>query len=260
MADWNDRFAALGGKADEAMHLMKPYRSMQSRIGAKKKPVACIWGADAATTKEQELTTRELSNWLKRSDPEKLMISGRRSAAVAEGASVILRAALSTYFHESKSPKLNTIITGGAEGVDSIAFDLAREFDIALVGHYTPTKFARPSMQGCSSSQLVAGPSPVKDATAISSLLRRMRAPVHKDPRFPVFLAYMEGQWEARDTINASLADACIGFVNTKSTSHDGTKATLNIFANGIYAFPHSGSNTFSDGGRKDQIVRLQVI
>lgn len=225
-------------------------------------------GGDVATSEEQRLLARELSSWLTQSNPAKLMISGRRSAAVAEGARGVLQTALRTYFDVSQRPELHTIVTGGAEGVDSVAFDLAREFDLTVAGQYTPTKFARPSMRGRASEYFVAGPSPVKDAKTISSFLRRMTVPVHKDSRFPIFLSYMEGQWEARDTINAKLGDACIGFVDTKSTSHDGTKATLNIFAHGIYAFPHSRSTTFADDSttirriatRKGQIVGLEIL
>ena len=57
----------------------------------------------------------------------------------------------------------------------------------------------------------------------------------------------MEGQWEARDTHNAELADACIAFLTNEKREHDGTKATLNIFTMGRYAHFGSASHWETD-------------
>ena len=55
-------------------------------------------------------------------------------------------------------------------------------------------------------------------------------------------LVFSYRQWEARDTANAQLAHACVAFLThdpvKRGKGHDGTKATLNVFAAGRYAHP----------------------
>eukprot|EP00961_Rhodomonas_salina_P063920 859052-Rhodomonas_salina.1 len=81
------------------------------------------------------------------------------------------------------------------------------------------------------------------------------------DTEFGPFLALMEGQWEARDTINAELAGALVAFLTADGRkTHDGTKATLNIFSDGRYAHPLEGSRgewETEEGVRLPDIVPL---
>jgi len=133
---------------------------------------------------------------------------------------------------------------------------ITRNFSIC--GQYTPTKFARADVFDKSTNpkpiipveqikSLKAGPSDIKRAELIS-----VQQYNHDSPQpFLKFLAIMEAQWEGRDTQNASIADAVVGFAkynpekDVTERKHDGTKSTLNIFAHGRYAHPLEDKNEF---------------
>ena len=191
-----------------------------------------------------EALVNNLSDFLDRAKPEFLMISGRRRLDVAEGAHEILKNALERHTRKAHS-RLKAIVTGCAEGVDMIAFSIAQDLGIRVVGYYTPTMFARPSLRGRRS--IAKGPSPLASVQEVNRLLHSLGSPPSQHPQFKRFLELMEGQWQSRATLNAHMADACVGFVDTKVVPHDGTKATLNIFASGVYAYPLRNSNKFDD-------------
>ena len=209
----------------------------QQAVGKRKRPVLAIWGADVASEEELETFRTLIVNFLKRIRPARLMISGRRAVEIATPAEQLLRHALGAVAAEDVGPR--QIITGGADGVDSLAVRIAHDDSTrTVVGQYTPTAFARADVEAklnptpvqiVGFQGLEPGASPLRDAEEMA---------LPPSTPFPEFIALMEGQWEARDTHNTELADACIAFLSAGKTGHDGTKASLNIFADGRYAHP----------------------
>jgi len=132
---------------------------------------------------------------------------------------------------------------------------------LKVMGEYTPTKFARadvfdkktnpkPTMSLENNHKLTAGPSDIIPAAKIINIPEyspSMSIGIGRpqgELSFDQFLSVMEAQWEGRDTNNAMLAKAVIGFLkfNPKKDdterAHDGSKSTLNMFAYGRYAHP----------------------
>eukprot|EP00286_Rhodomonas_abbreviata_P017894 CAMPEP_0181325830 /NCGR_PEP_ID=MMETSP1101-20121128/21151_1 /TAXON_ID=46948 /ORGANISM="Rhodomonas abbreviata, Strain Caron Lab Isolate" /LENGTH=279 /DNA_ID=CAMNT_0023434197 /DNA_START=25 /DNA_END=861 /DNA_ORIENTATION=- len=241
----NGRFDALPADADlndNWKDAMADLARRQAKVG--RKPVLAIWVGDVAKAEQQEKLVEVVIDFLDKVHPRKLLMSGRRAPSVADQAEQLMRRALG-----SKSWKPETLIAGGADGVDSVALRLTDKSgsaipDIKVKGYYTPTKFARADAEGKMNPKpmkledfdgLQEGPSPLQNA-------EKMSLP-EAGSNFGEFLSLMEGQWEARDTWNAEHADAVIAFLTADGrTTHDGTKATLNIFAEGRYAHPLEGS------------------
>eukprot|EP00961_Rhodomonas_salina_P050788 682076-Rhodomonas_salina.1 len=73
---------------------MKQLFFRQQEVGKKPTPILAIWGADVATEEQQETLLKVLVEFLGQVCPCNLMISGRRSAAVADQAEKLLRRAL----------------------------------------------------------------------------------------------------------------------------------------------------------------------
>ena len=143
-------------------------------------------------------------------------------------------------------------ISGGADGVDSIFLsnDLKayrEENNVKVKGFYTPTKNARADtgdnpIDFAHFPEMKAGQSPLaqgKNQVATDDELDAVTNPFHPDDGIPNFLNRMEGEWGWRDTEDATEADAIIGILslNKAPNAHDGTKATLNIFRQGIYDY-----------------------
>ena len=210
----------------------------QQMVGAKNLPVLAIWGVDIATDAQLQKLKEVVTHFLAEAKPTKLMLSGRRASSVAQKAELLLRRVLS-----ASTSKPQVIISGGADGVDSVALRLTDPSQLALpnlgiTGQYTPTPFARADVLGKGNTQpeelrgLSPGASPLIEVAA-------MPVPAPGGEGFAEFIAQMEGQWEARDTYNAEQADAVLAFLTADGRKgHDGTKATLNIFAVGRYAHP----------------------
>ena len=186
-------------------------------------------------------------------------LGGDQSPTHAHQAEEILRAALT---QSTFKPKV--LITGGADGVDGVALRLRDSPpypNYAVKGWYTPTPFARADLgePPLDLTGLEPGPAPLNPPNMDAA---SMPVPEPGAPEFMEFLAMMEGQWEARDTMDAEEADAVIAFLSTgkPKTNHDGTKATLNIFTEGRYAHPLA-SGTFGweaePQGRSPGVVEL---
>lgn len=231
----------------------------QYAIGLRKRPVMAVWNVDVATDDEIEALALVVRRFLSEVRAERVMLSGRRASSVATPVERLLRRALgrdsareeSWPNHGSFLPSV--LVTGGADGVDSVALKLAHPArplyaGLRAIGQYTPTPFARADvptednpfpMELCG---LTPGWSPLVDEGKMPE-----RVPELGEPELDAFLALMEGQWEARDTCNAEQADACLAFLSSSDQRtnglgplrlHDGTKATLNIFTEGQYAHP----------------------
>ena len=208
----------------------------QQAVGQRGRPVLVIWGVDVASEEELETFRAQIVHFLERVRPARLMLSGRRALEIAKPAEELLRHALGAVAAEDVGPR--EMITGGADGVDSVAVRIARDDPTrTVVGQYTPTAFARADVEG------KLNPTPVQiigfqGLQPGASPLRHAEEMALPPTDTFEFLALMEGQWEARDTHNAELADACVAFLSAGKTGHDGTKATLNIFGHGRYAHP----------------------
>lgn len=224
----------------------------QNIVGKSDKPMLVIWNIDKATDGQLMELKKVIENFFSTVKPEQLMISGRRASAVADKAQILLHQVL-TDKKSAFQPK--TIITGGADGVDSVPLRILKTLNDQcpkIIGQFTPTPFARADVSSSHNDDplpsldehfngLTPGASPLCAVEHIGSI------PDPSDSSFRQFLSVMEGQWEARDTHNSGLADACLAFLTEdpikKRTGHDGTKATLNIFASGRYAHPFKGEN-----------------
>jgi len=227
--------------------------SRQREIGDSGKPVLVVWNIDKATESQLKTLKKVIEHFLRKAKPEKLMISGRRSPAVAKQAQILLHRILTDDKKSTFQPK--TLITGGADGVDSIALRIGQTLKDRhpnIIGQFTPTPFARADVSSSQNNDplpsldenfdgLTPGASPLCATEHIGSI------PNPSDSSFREFLSIMEGQWEARDTHNAESADACLAFLTVypkeRKASHDGTKSSLNIFTNGRYAHPLKGDD-----------------
>jgi len=226
----------------DVVDAMSELAAVQHAVGRQSVPLLAIWGVDAASTAQLEELTAVTAAFLETVRPDMLMLTGRRAPAVARQAEVLLRRVLGA----PSGFKPEKLITGGADGIDAVALRLANEEPPAspglkVTGEYTPTAFARADMPDdklnpnpVALQGLSPGKSPIRPA---SSMVPRQ----YGDADFHEFLSVMEGQWEARDTANAQRAHACLAFLThdpARGKGHDGTKATLNIFAAGRYAHP----------------------
>ena len=247
-ATTNLRFDRLPGGLQPAQQreLMR-LAHRQQQVRAKGVPVLAIWGVDVATSAQLDKLVEVVERFLKDARPKRLMLTGRRAAAIADQAELVLRHALAA----QEGFKPSELITGGADGVDSVALRLTDPPlypGLVAVGLYTPTPFARADIESKVNPRpraltgLQPGPSPLRSADAMVPT-----PPAGTGGAFAEFLALMEGQWEARDTHNAELADACIAFLTNEKREHDGTKATLNIFTMGRYAHFGSASHWETD-------------
>lgn len=240
----NGRFDALPNNDNKLRPdwrlCMQELATLQEAVGRRGVPVLAIWGIDMATTEQLDELTAVTAEFLSAVRPERLMLSGRRAAAVASQAEVLLRRVLGA----ASDFKPKTLISGGADGVDAVALRLtnvpAVSPGLTVAGQYTPTAFARADIPNNKTNPspvdligLSPGASPICEASA-------MVPRQFGDDDFNEFLSLMEGQWEARDTANAQQAHACVAFLthDPKRKGHDGTKATLNVFAAGRYAHP----------------------
>jgi len=242
----NGRFDALlhdDNKLTSVVEAMCELAALQQAVGRRNVPLLVVWGVDVATTAQLEELTAVTAAFLATVRPEMLMLTGRRAPDVAFQAEVLLRRVLGA----ASGFKPKTLITGGADGIDAVALRLANDEPAAspglkVTGEYTPTAFARADTpdhkinpKPVALRGLSPGRSPICDASA-------MVPRQHGDADFHEFLSLMEGQWEARDTANAQLAHACVAFLThdpvKRGKGHDGTKATLNVFAAGRYAHP----------------------
>jgi len=250
LATSNGRFDALpGGLQPAQQQELVRLAERQQSVVAKAVPVLAIWGVDLATEAQLNKLAAVVAHFLKECRPNRLMFTGRRAVSVADAAELLMRGVLA-------SPvgfKPSTLVSGGADGVDAVALRLTDPPvcpGLTVTGQYTPTPFARADVDGKLNPRPVAlaglepGPSPLREAAAMEP----MPAP-GPGSAFAEFLALMEGQWEARDTHNAEQADACIAFLtNEKRPQHDGTKATLNIFAEGRYTHHGNTGQWETDG------------
>ena len=91
----------------------------QKEIGKKSIPILALYGVDVANNQQLQTLKNILVAFLEEEKPQSLMISGKRSKGVADRAEDILRYALSA---SSWIPPV--LITGGADGVDSVALRL----------------------------------------------------------------------------------------------------------------------------------------
>ena len=254
----NGRFDALlhsDKKLKSVVDAMCDLAALQQAVGRRGVPLLVVWGVDVATVAQLGELTAVIAAFLATVRPEMLMLTGRRAPAVACQAEVLLRRVLGA----ASGFKPKTLITGGADGIDAVALRLANDEPAAspgltVTGEYTPTAFARADTPDhrinpnpVALHGLSPGRSPIREASA-------MVPRKHGDADFHEFLSLMEGQWEARDTANAQRAHACVAFLThdpARGKGHDGTKATLNVFASGRYAhpLPEGAANPWEAGG-----------
>ena len=229
LATSNGRFDALpGGLQPAQQRELVQLAERQRAVGAKAVPVLAIWGVDVATEAQLDTLGAVVAHFFAEARPSRLMLSGRRAVAVADKAELLLRRVLAA----PGGFKPGVLVSGGADGVDAVALRLAHDPlvcpGLTVTGQHTPTPFARADVEGKLNPRPVAltglapGPSPLREAAA----MQPMPAP-GPGGAFAEFLALMEGQWEARDTHNAELADACLAFLTNEKGAHDGTKANM---------------------------------
>lgn len=243
-----DKLSVTGLRTDWRAN-MRELASRQRSIGLQRRPLLAIWGVDTATDGQLEALTMVTRRFLSEVKPRRLMLSGKRALAVADKAEVLLRRAfdgLDSHFRPE------AFVTGGADGVDAVALRLTRPEEplyhgLIAMGQFSPTPFARADVLSDFNPRPVElqGLSPGWSPLQAAEMMTMPSST--SDPHFGAFLALMEGQWEARDTYNAQLSDACIAFLGMHKNPgghaprHDGTKATLNVFAEGRYIYPIDG-------------------
>lgn len=117
---------------------MKEFAEKQSKIAKKSLPILALWGVDDATEEQLVVLKQVTVDFLRRYAPKELMLTGKRDKGIADRARNILT-------HALKEPKVvkeedgngseikiengMTLITGGADGVDSIALHIVSHFD-----------------------------------------------------------------------------------------------------------------------------------
>ena len=260
LATSNGRFDALPGGLQPAQELeLVKLAERQRSVGAKAVPVLSIWGVDVATEAQLDTLVDVVAHFLAEVHPTRLMLSGRRAVAVADRAELVLRRVLAA----PEGFKPSTLVSGGADGVDSVALRLVNPSvcpGLTVIGQHAPTPFARADIEGKLNPRPVAltglqpGPSPLQREDEMGP----MPAPGLRDA-YLAFLALLEGQWEARDTHNAELADACLAFLTNEKRAHDGIKATMNIFAEGRYAH-FGGAGHWEADGRSSGVEKLAKV
>lgn len=117
---------------------MKEFAEKQSKIAKKSLPILALWGVDDATEEQLVALKQVTVDFLRTYAPKKLMLTGKRDKGIADRARNILA-------HALKEPKVvkeedgngsdikiengMTLITGGADGVDSIALHIVSKFE-----------------------------------------------------------------------------------------------------------------------------------
>ena len=223
LATTNGRYNALAdGLQPAQLRELVQLAERQKAVGAKAVPVLAIYGIDLADEAQLDTLADVLAYFLTAVRPAKLMLSGRRTVAIADKAELVLRRVLAA----PESFKPSTLVSGGADGVDSVALRLVAPPvcpGLTVTGQYTPTPFARADVE-CKINPnpivltgLQPGPSPLRPAAAMEPV----PAP-GPGAEFAEFISLMEAQWEARDTYNAELADAVVCFLTNEARPQHG--------------------------------------